>query len=207
MLQFITHTNNRFGYIDGAEETLRGGCRWIQLRMKDSSREEVVANGHKLRELCNSYGAKLIIDDYVDIVKEVGADGVHLGKNDMSPDKAREILGGDYIIGGTANSYEDIEMLIAKGVDYIGLGPFRFTTTKKNLSAVLGLEGYADIAQRCCDAGYNTPFVAIGGIVYEDIESILLTGVCGIALSGAILNADDPNSETRKIMKIIEKKI
>lgn len=205
MLQFITHTNSRFGYINGAEETLKGGCRWIQLRMKDSSRDEIVATAHQLRELCNSYGAKFIIDDYVDIVKEVGADGVHLGKGDMSPDLAREVLGVDYIIGGTANSFEDIEILIAKGVDYIGLGPFRFTTTKKNLSSVLGLKGYVDIAQKCRNAGYNTPFVAIGGIICEDIESILAAGVTGIALSGAILNAENPYNETSKIMKIIDK--
>lgn len=205
MLQFITHINSRFGYVDGAEQALRGGCRWIQLRMKDSCREDVVNNGHKLRVLCNNYGAKLIVDDYVDIVKEVGADGVHLGKNDMSPDQARKILGVDYIIGGTANSFEDIEILIAKGVNYIGLGPFRFTTTKKNLSSVVGLEGYCSIAKKCCEAGYNTPFVAIGGVVYEDIESIIGVGVAGIALSGAILNAENPQEETARIMKIIDK--
>lgn len=207
MLQFITHINDRFGYVDGANEVLKGGCKWIQLRMKDSSREEVVANGHKLRKLCDSYGAKLIIDDYVDVVKEINADGVHLGKNDMSPEKAREILGEDYIIGGTANNFEDFELLILKGVDYIGLGPFRFTSTKKNLSPILGVEGYVEIAEKCKKAGYSTPFVAIGGIVYEDIESIIDAGVSGFALSSALLNAEEPCKETEKIMKKINDKL
>lgn len=203
MLQFITHTNDIFGYIDGAEQALKGGCKWIQLRMKDSNPEEVVALGKELRILCDSYGATLIIDDYVDLIKEIGADGVHLGKNDMPVDDAREILGDDYIIGGTANTFADVEELISKGVNYIGLGPFRFTTTKKNLSAVLGVEGYNEIAMQCQEKGYETPIVAIGGIVYDDIKSIIGSGIEGIALSGAILNAQNPKSETERVIKII----
>ena len=203
MLQFITHTNDRFGYVDGAEEALKGGCRWIQLRMKDSSVEEVVTQGRKIRALCDLYEATLIVDDYVELVEEIGADGVHLGRNDMSIECAREILGDDYIIGGTANTFADIEELISKGVNYIGLGPFRFTTTKKNLSAVLGIQGYTDIVDQCEMSGYDTPMVAIGGILCDDVEAIMSCGVEGVALSGAILNAVDPVDVTEKVIKII----
>ncbi len=203
MLQFITHRNENFGYIDGAEEALKGGCRWIQLRMKNSSVEDIVSTGKKLRTLCDEYEATLILDDHVELVEEVKADGVHLGKNDMSIEKAREILGDEYIIGGTANTFQDIEELISNGVNYIGLGPFRFTTTKENLSSVLGIQGYKDIVQQCEEREYLTPMVAIGGIVCDDIELVLSSGIDGVALSGAILNASEPKCETEKVIKII----
>ena len=87
----------------------------------------------------------LVIDDYVDIAKELELDGVHLGKNDMNPIEARNILGGKPIIGVTANSYEDIECYSCVDIDYIGLGPYRFTTTKKNLSPILGIDKYKNI--------------------------------------------------------------
>ena len=141
MIQFITHKNERYGYVDGARMALLGGCRWIQLRMKDATDDEARPLAVEIKKLCKEYGAKFIIDDRVSLVKEIGADGVHLGKNDMPVDEARRVLGTDYIIGGTANTFEDIERLARQGADYIGCGPFRFTTTKKNLSPVLGLEG------------------------------------------------------------------
>lgn len=198
MIQFITHKNERFGYVDGARLALEGGCRWIQLRMKDATDDEARPIAHKIQQLCKEYGAKFIIDDRVSIVKELGADGVHLGKNDMPVDEARRVLGTEFIIGGTANTFEDIERLARQGADYIGCGPFRFTTTKKNLSPVLGLEGYADIINRMRKANITLPIVAIGGILEEDIPAIMQTGVTGIAVSGAILNADDPAEEMRR---------
>ena len=97
---------------------------------------------NKQSKICRKYNATLILNDHVHLVKEIGANGVHLGKSDMSPVKARELLGSNYIIGGTANNMEDIRQLHKSGVDYIGLGPFRFTRTKKNLAPILGIEGY-----------------------------------------------------------------
>ena len=91
--------------------------------MKEASQEEVLRTGLRLRTLCDEYGAKLIVDDHVELVERIGADGVHLGKHDMAPDEARKLLGPDRIIGGTANTAEDVERLIGLGVDYIGLGP------------------------------------------------------------------------------------
>ena len=151
MLQFITHQTEKYNTIEGAKIALKGGCRWIQLRMKNSSEDEILKTALMLKEICFKYGATLIIDDHVSICKMINADGVHLGKNDMCPKEASKILGCNVVVGGTANTYEDIEMLVAKGVDYIGLGPFRFTKTKENLSPVLGLEGYKNIMKRCED--------------------------------------------------------
>ena len=204
MLQFITQTNERYGYFDAAATALKGGCRWIQLRMKDAGDDEVLAVAHPLRTLCRQYGATLILDDRVHLVAACGADGVHLGKHDMPPDEARRLLGGKAVIGGTANTFGDIERLIACGVDYIGLGPFRFTETKKNLSPVLGLEGYRSLLQQCRAKGYTIPVVAIGGIERGDIPALMATGIAGIALSGTILRADDPVTETKNIIDTIK---
>ena len=183
-LQFITHFTEKYSYFDAAHLALEGGCRWIQLRMKEAPEAEVEAEAIRVRDLCRKYGATFIIDDHVALAKKVQADGVHLGKNDMPIEEARRILGDAFIIGGTANTFEDVKRHWQAGANYIGCGPFRFTTTKKNLSPILG------------------PVVAIGGITYEDIPDILQTGVSGIALSGSILRAENPVEEVRRILSL-----
>lgn len=201
MIQFITHSNNRYGYVNGARLALEGGCRWVQLRMKEATEVEFMAAAAEIGRLCKEHGATFVLDDHVEWVEKTGADGVHLGKNDMPIDEARKILGSDKIIGGTANTFEDVERLYRQGADYIGCGPFRFTTTKKNLSPVLGLEGYQHIVDQMKSHGINLPIVAIGGILESDIKSILATGVSGIAVSGGILNAENPVEEMQRFLK------
>ena len=124
-LQFITHYTDRYTYFDSARMALEGGCRWIQLRMKDASPEEVEQEALRVQDLCRQYGATFIIDDHVELVEKLHADGVHLGKKDMPIAEARRILGPDFIIGGTANTFEDVRMHYEAGADYIGCGPFR----------------------------------------------------------------------------------
>lgn len=202
-LQFITHYTDKYSYYDSARMALEGGCRWIQLRMKDATEKEVETEALRIQALCNQYDETIfIIDDHVELAKKIHADGVHLGKNDMPIAQARQILGEEYIIGGTANTFEDIQKHYADGADYIGCGPFRFTTTKKNLSPILGLEGYRNIISRMHEASIQLPIVAIGGITYEDIPAIMDTGVTGIALSGMILHAEDPVKETQRIIAL-----
>lgn len=202
-LQFISHQNEKMSYLDGIREALAGGCKWIQLRMKGATDEEVRPIALKVKEWYKEQNATFLIDDRVELVKEVGADGVHLGKNDMPIAEARKILGDDFIIGGTANTFEDIKAHYEAGADYIGCGPFRFTTTKEKLSPILGLEGYCEIIQKMKAEKIDIPIVAIGGITKEDIPEIMKTGVNGIALSGSILNAKDPASETHDIMEMM----
>lgn len=203
MIQFITHSNNRYGYVDGARLALEGGCRWVQLRMKEATEAEFMVTAAEIGRLCKDHGATFVLDDHVEWVEKTGADGVHLGKNDMPIDEARKILGNDKIIGGTANTFEDVERLYRQGANYIGCGPFRFTTTKKNLSPVLGLEGYQHIVDQMKSHGINLPIVAIGGILESDIKSILATGVSGIAVSGGILNAENPAEEMQRFLKLV----
>lgn len=203
MLQFITHETDKYSYLDSAILVLNGGCKWIQLRMKHSPAEEIMRVAGILKEECRKHDAILIIDDHVDIAMQVDADGVHLGKNDMPPAEARVKMGEKYIIGGTANTFDDIRGLVMSGVDYIGLGPYRFTTTKERLSPVLGDEGYRAIMEQCRDKGYRTPVVAIGGITFDDIVPVMDCGVSGIAVSGGILNADDPVKETERFLNLL----
>lgn len=202
MLQFITHYTDTIGYLDSVRIALEGGCRWVQLRMKNATADEIRPVALEAMALCREAGATFIIDDHVELVKEIGADGVHLGKNDMPIDEARRILGPDFIIGGTANTLDDVLMHVKNGADYIGCGPFRFTTTKEKLSPVLGLEGYRDIVAGMKAAGIDVPVVAIGGIVAEDIPEIMATGINGIALSGTVLRAANPVDEMKKLIKL-----
>lgn len=197
MIQFITHSNTRYDYVEGARLALEGGCRWIQLRMKDAQEVDFLLAAKQIGAMCKEYGATFILDDHVEWVGITGADGVHLGKNDMPVDEARNQLGANRIIGGTANTFEDVERLWRQGANYIGCGPYRFTTTKKNLSPVLGLDGYRHIISKMKAHDINIPVVAIGGILQPDIKDVMATGVSGIAVSGAILNAENPVEEMK----------
>jgi len=204
-VEFITHFTDRYTYLDSVRIALEGGCRWIQLRMKETTPEDMMPIAKEAMAMCHKYGATFIIDDHVKLVKQIGADGVHLGKKDMPVTQARQILGKEFIIGGTANTIDDVRRLSAEGADYIGCGPFRFTTTKKKLAPVLGLEGYQEIVWKCREQGINIPIVAIGGITKDDVRKVLHSGPNGVAISGGILSADDPKTETEEILKTIEK--
>jgi thiamine-phosphate pyrophosphorylase len=187
-----------------AEKACKGGATWIQLRVKDESEEDWLAMALATKIICKKYGAILIINDNVAIAKAMQADGVHLGKEDMPPEEARKILGDNYIIGGTANTLEDIKSLSAQKADYIGLGPFRFTTTKTNLSPVLGLDGYRTIIKQMQSEQIHLPIIAIGGIELPDVREILQTGVYGIAVSSAISNSGNIESAAREFMQRIK---
>ena len=203
MLQFISHYNKQYDYLDSIRLALQGGCRWIQLRVKHASDDEVRPMALQALKMCRETGATFIIDDRVGLVQELQADGVHLGKNDMPIAEARKILGDDFIIGGTANTFEDVVAHYEASANYIGCGPFRFTTTKENLSPVLGLDGYRDIITKMKNHNIDIPVVAIGGITESDIPSVMQTGVSGKALSGEVLNAENPVEKMKKLLRII----
>lgn len=205
-LQFITHYTDSYSYVDSARIALEGGCRWIQLRMKDAEERELRNTAIAIQRMCREAGATFIIDDNVALAKRIGADGVHLGKHDMPISVARDILGERHIIGGTVNTFEDVlHHLNGATPDYFGCGPFRETSTKRNLSPTLGLYGYKDIIRQMRSHGIDIPIVAIGGIRREDIPALMECGVSGIALSSSILTADDPVAEMREIADIFIK--
>jgi thiamine-phosphate pyrophosphorylase len=190
-LHYITQEEPGKSHWQLADEACQGGVQWVQLRIKNKSYDEWMDIAVKTLAVCRKYGSKLIINDNVDIAKESKADGVHLGKTDMDPSVARKVLGDDVIIGGTANTFDDIKELAGKRVDYIGLGPFRFTTTKEKLSPVLALEGYRRIMHQCASEEINMPVIAIGGILKEDVMPLLQAGVYGVAVASSIGLAQD----------------
>ena len=203
MLQFISHYTDRYTYLDSIRLALEGGCRWIQLRMKDATDDEVRPIALVAQRLCREAGATFIIDDRVGLVRELHADGVHLGQNDMPIREARRLLGDGFIIGGTANTFEQVRTHYESSADYIGCGPFRFTTTKQKLAPVLGLDGYRTIISEMEATHIHIPIVAIGGITEEDIPDILQTGVTGIALSGTVLRTDDPVQKMKQLINTV----
>ena len=206
-LQFITHYTEKYSYIDSARIALEGGCRWIQLRMKDADASTLEETALIVQKMCKDYGATFIIDDHVLLTKKIKADGVHLGKNDMPIAEARRLLGDSFIIGGTVNSLDDVRATLQSATpDYFGCGPFRFTSTKKNLAPILGHEGYRNIIREMKEDGIRIPLVAIGGIRKEDIPELMADGVHGIALSSSILRAENPVEEMKGIIETLNPK-
>ena len=206
-LQFITHYTEKYSYIDSARIALEGGCRWIQLRMKDADASTLEETALIVQKMCKDYGATFIIDDHVLLTKKIKADGVHLGKDDMPIAEARRLLGDSFIIGGTVNSLDDVRATLQSATpDYFGCGPFRFTSTKKNLAPILGHEGYRNIIREMKEGGIRIPLVAIGGIRKEDISELMADGVHGIALSSSILRAENPVEEMKGIIETLNPK-
>ncbi|MEH0156967.1 thiamine phosphate synthase [Limibacter armeniacum] len=190
-LHFITQPHPTVSYTKQVELACKGDVRWIQLREKTMSDEQLRPIAEEMAAICKNYGATLVINDRVELAADINADGVHIGKEDMSPVEARKILGAGKTIGGTANTLEDMLKLADMKVDYIGLGPFRFTATKKKLSPILGLEGYANLLEKFRNTDNHTPVIGIGGIEHVDIPELLKVGLHGIAVSSLIAQAED----------------
>lgn len=202
-LQYITAPKPDVSLCEQIEEVCRGGMRWVQLRMKNADVATLLQEGQWAKEICRHYNALLIINDNVEVSRQLQADGVHLGKEDMNPLEARKILGPGKIIGATCNTWEDILLRQKQGVDYIGLGPYAYTRTKEKLSPLLGLAGYTTLLGKMREAGITLPVFAIGGITEGDIPALMQTGIQGIALSGLIKNSSDLCRKTREIIQLI----
>lgn len=203
MLQFITNTDCKVSVKDQIFAVIEGGCKWVQIRMKDASDDEIKSVVNEIMPTCIEKEVFLILNDRVELAKELNVGGVHLGREDMPPSKARMMLGPAAVIGVTANTYSDIIAVSALDIDYYGIGPFRHTTTKKNLSPVLGIDGIRKICYEMEENHIEIPRVAVGGIGYDDILPLLEAGVNGVAVSGAIANASDIAAETKRFISLL----
>jgi thiamine-phosphate pyrophosphorylase len=199
---FISQQTATKTHLNAIEEALAAGCRLVQLRVKNDPETVVLEQAKKAKALCDRYNAKLVINDYPHVAKAVGAWGIHVGLQDMSPGAVRAIVGREMIVGGTANTFEHIQQRVQEGADYIGLGPFRFTSTKEKLSPVLGLEGYQRIMDQVRAADIKVPIVAIGGIVSDDVAGLRDAGIYGVAVSGAVMTALDQKAAIEGINKL-----
>lgn len=203
MLQYITNQNSPLSIVDQVKAVLAGGCRWIQIRMKDASDDEVKSVVEEVKPLCAEKDAFLILNDRVELAKQLEVSGVHLGKEDMLPSKARMILGAAAVIGITANTIDDVVAVRSLDIDYIGIGPFADTRTKEKLAPRLGIDGIKSICDAMEKKEIEIARVAVGGIKLEDVPMIMETGVNGIAVSGAIALSDDPEREARRFLEAL----
>ena len=190
-LYFLTMDGAPIDHLKQVEAACRAGIRWIQLRMKEACDQEVRRVALEAKKITDASDCALIINDRVEVAAEVGAHGVHLGKQDLPVGVARRILGEDAIIGGTANTIDDIREHYRQGADYIGLGPYRYTTTKKNLSPILGLDGYRRVMRELRQEQLSIPVIAIGGIEMKDVGGLFNVGVHGVAFSGLLVHSGD----------------
>lgn len=202
-LHYISQQPEQGTHLTAIKAALDAGAKWIQLRVKFEPKETILEYALSAVALCTEYGAKLIVNDHPEIALEAGAHGLHLGLEDMPVEKARSLVGTKMIIGGTANTFTHIEQRVAEGVDYIGLGPYRFTKTKQKLSPILGLEGYAEIISKVNQKGIKTPIIAIGGIESQDIKGIMKLGLYGVAVSGAITHAVNPAASIAQMYEYV----
>lgn len=191
-LQFITGSSHKVSHAEEARQACEGGIRFVQFREKHATLEQCKRMAETTKLVCQSYGASLVVDDFIEVAREIGADGVHLGYEDESPEKARSILGEKAIVGGTANNIDHVKTLAPQGVDYLGVGPYRFTSNKEKLKPILGVSGYQQLMAEMEAMDLDIPVLAIGGIQPDDVPDLLKTGVHGIAVASAIANETNP---------------
>lgn len=176
------------------EEALKGGATFIQLREKNLDYEDFLKEAKEVKKLCNKYKVPFVINDNVEIAKEIGADGVHVGQDDMESGKVREILGQDKIIGVSAHNVKEALLAQKNGANYLGVGAV-FNTTSKNDVTTLSYE----VLKEICNA-VSIPVIAIGGINEENVGKLAGSGICGVAVISAIF-AKEHIKESTKILK------
>jgi thiamine-phosphate pyrophosphorylase len=191
-LQYLTMDLPSFPHVKQVQMACEAGLSWIQLRMKLPPYEEQLQIAVDARKITDDYGCILIVNDHVTIARDAGADGVHLGRDDMHWEEARTVLGKDAIIGVSTHSWAELTSYREAVVQYGGLGPYRFTSTKEKLDAVLGLEGIKEVIAQKRMNDFELPLIAIGGIELKDVQSLLNVGVSGIAVSSAISRSSNP---------------
>lgn len=197
-LKLYVITDRRFrDEVESVKETLEGGATAIQLRLKGVPTREMVEVGREIRKLTEDYDALYIVNDRLDVALAVGADGVHVGQEDMPVDIVKEIA-PNLIVGISASNLREALEGEKKGADYIGAGSVFPTRTKED-AKLLGLEGLRKIVKNV-----HIPVVAIGGINHENVKEVLKVGVDGVAVISAIVGAEDVVEATRRMREIIE---
>ena len=190
-------TDRRLSGLSHAGQVARlceGGARLVQLREKHLSPREFYREAEEALKVARSFGATLIVNDRADVALASGADGVHLGQDDMPPVAARSLLGGSAVVGFSTHDVEQAFTAAHLPVDYLAVGPVFATSSKENPDPIVGLEG----VRRVREAAGRTPLVAIGGITAENARPVLEAGADSVAVIGALLSAADPTEITRR---------
>jgi thiamine-phosphate pyrophosphorylase len=196
-LHFISHDLDTLTHIQQAQIACEAGAKWIQYRCLTKSDDELLEDIKAIADICDDWGATLIVTDHVHLNGKADIQGFHI--EDMNADfKAlRAELGESVTIGGSSNTVEGLLQLANEGVDYAGFGPFSVTTTKPNNAALLGIAGYAKGMQKLREMQIDLPVLAVGGVTLNDVDALMETGIFGIAASAAINQAADMASAYR----------
>lgn len=181
------------------EEALRGGAKAVQLREKDLPGRELFEVAEEMRGLTLRYGAKLFINDRIDIALAVGADGVHLGERSIPIPQARKLLGAEKLIGVSCHGLESAVAARDMGADFITCGPVFFTPSKAAYGKPLGTSALSEVTKQA-----RLPVFAIGGINRDTARDAVSAGARGIALISAILAADNPRKETETLLALLK---
>lgn len=193
-LQFITHDIEQHSHIEQARIACEAGAKWIQYRCLTKSDDELLKDINVIAELCDDWGATLIVTDHIHLNGKADIQGFHIEDMDADFRQLREELGEAITIGGSSNTVEGLLRIAEEGADYAGFGPFKVTTTKPNNAPLLGLEGYKDAIAILQQQQIELPVLAVGGVTLNDIDDLLKAGVFGIAASSAINQAEDMRS-------------
>lgn len=176
-----------------------GGATIVQLRDKASGTGRMVQDARRLKDCLAPFGVPLLINDRIDVALAAGADGVHIGQQDMDPTGARRLLGDDAIIGLTVKFHHEAEAILPGVVDYASIGGVFATASKQNPNAPIGLDGLASIA-----ATIDLPLVAIAGITRETAPQVISAGVGGVAVISAVCAAPDPRAAAAELRAIVD---
>lgn len=185
---------------DVIRAAIQGGADTIQLREKDYTGRDLLAAGHLLRRLTRELGARLIVNDRIDVARAVDADGVHLGQGDLPIEIARDILGPGKYVGISTHNVAEAVAAEQAGADYIGLGPMRPTQTKLDTEPVVGPTGVKAVRD-----AVRLPIVAIGGIGLDDVAEIIRNGANAVAVVSAVIGADDVTGAARALRAVVDR--
>ncbi|MBO9673556.1 MAG: thiamine phosphate synthase [Sphingobacteriaceae bacterium] len=189
--QYITHDIPNLTHIEQAQLACEAGAKWIQYRCLSKSDEELLKDIKAIAEICDDWGTTLIVTDHIHLNGKADIQGFHIEDMDADFIALRKLVGNDITLGGSANTVENLIRLAREGADYAGYGPFAETETKPNNLPLIGIEGYYKAVQELKAANIQLRILAVGGIKIYDVETLMQTGVYGIAVSGAINLADD----------------
>ncbi|MFK7796408.1 MAG: thiamine phosphate synthase [Aureispira sp.] len=198
-LHYVSQGNTVAEHLSHIQRLCEAGCPWVQLRLKEVNQEQYEQAARQALAICRRYNTLLTINDNWEVARVIKADGIHVGKTDTPPQLVREAC-PEAIIGATANTWEDVEKLATTPIDYIGLGPLRFTTTKKKLSPPLGIEGYDFLLKKMKKKEIGIPVLAIGGIREEDVTNLRKVGLWGVAVSGLLTQSIEPQELINRIL-------
>jgi len=190
-LHFITHDIPQHSHITQAQIACEAGAKWIQYRCLSKADDDLLSDINTIAEICDDWGATLIVTNHIHLKGKADIQGFHIEDMDADFIALRKQLGEEYTLGGSSNTVENLIRLANEGADYAGFGPFKTTTTKPNNSPLLGIKGYADAIEKLKSANINLPILAVGGVILQNIPSLLATGIYGIAASSAINQAED----------------